>query len=82
MSAVTQYYTPDYQYGDLDDESLPRARATFNSVCEAFSVPSSLRAVCLPFPLRLTEHNLPALAQDNRGLSEHDLWDVIHSRVY
>jgi len=82
VRAVAQYYTPDRQYGGLDDESLPRARATFTSVCEAFSVPPPLRATCLPFALRLTEHNLPALAQDNRGLSEHDLWDVIHSRVY
>jgi len=42
------------QYGGLDDKSLPRARAIFTSVCEAFSVPPPLRAVCLPFALHLT----------------------------
>jgi len=82
VRAVAQYCTPDRQYGGLDDESLPRARTTFTSVCQAFSVPSTLRAVCLPFSLRLTAHNLPALVEDNCGLAEDDLLDVIHSRVY
>jgi len=82
VRAVAQYYTPDRQYGGLDDESLPRARATFSSVYDAFSGPPPLRAVCLPFALRLTEHNLPALVQDNRGLPENNLWDMFHSRIY
>jgi len=82
VRAVAQYYTPDRQYGGLDDESLPRARATFSSVCDAFSVPPPFRAVCLPFALRLTEHDLPALVQDNRGLPENNLWDMFHSRTY
>jgi len=65
---VAQYCTPDRQYGGVDDKSLPRARATFTSFCEAFSVPLSLRAVCLPCALPLTQQNLPSLIQDNRGL--------------
>jgi len=70
VRVAAQYYTPDRKYGGLDKESLPRACAAFASVCEAFSVPPSLRVVCLPFALRLTENNLPALFQDNRGLPE------------
>jgi len=82
VRAVPQYYTSDRQYERPYVESLPRARATFPSVFGAFSVPPPLRAVCLPFALRLSEHNLPALDQDNRGIPEPDLLDLIHSRVY
>jgi len=82
VRAVAQYYTPDCQYGGLDDDSLSGTRATFTSVCEAFSVPPPIRAVCRPFALCLTEHNLSSLFQHNRGLFKPNLWNVIHSRVY
>jgi len=70
IRAVAQYCTADRQYGGLDHESLTRARSNFASICDAFSVLRSLRATCIPFALRMSEHNLPALAQDSRGLSE------------
>ena len=82
VRAVAEHYTPDRQYGGLDDESLSRAHATFTSICRAFSAPPPLRAVCLPFALRLTQRNLPSLVQDNRGLPEQDLCDIIQPCVY
>jgi len=76
------YYSHDRQYGGADSESLSRARNTFANFCDAFQVPRPLRATCLPCALRNTEHYLPSLVHDSRGLPEDALWDLIHSRVH
>lgn len=79
--AVAQYFTKDRQYGGLDTESLTRTRATFDQVCDAFEVPMRVRAACIPFTLRQTDHNLPALVADHRGAPAEHLWELIHKRV-
>jgi len=78
---ISQYYTPARQFGGHPLQSLSRARAEFDRICDAFEVPASLRAVCLPFALKHSDLNLPALVSDARGRPEAHLWDLISRRV-
>jgi len=81
MRKISQYYTPAHQFSGGPLESLSRARAEFTRVCDAFSVPSSARAICLPFAVRQSDLNLPSLLTDSRGRTESQLWDLISERV-
>lgn len=67
MRAVAQYFTKDRQYGGLDTESLTRTRATFDQASDTFEVPMRSRAACIPFTLRQTDHDPPAIVADSRG---------------
>jgi len=54
----------------------------FTRFCVAFSVPAHLRGVCLPFAVHNTEHKLPALVSDCRGLLEAAIWDKPYERIH
>jgi len=77
---ISQYYTPARQLGGGPLASLSRARAEFTRVCEAFFVPASTRATCLPFSVRQSDLKLPALLTASRARSESQLWDFISAR--
>jgi len=81
MRNISQYYTPARQFSGGPLESLSRARAEFTRVCDAFSVPASARAICLPFAVRQSDLNPPSLLTDSRGRTESQLWDLISERV-
>eukprot|EP00170_Pyropia_yezoensis_P000770 contig_3563_g772 len=78
---MAQFYTAARQYGGRDDESLARARTTFFKTCDAFAVPPKLRANCVQFSVKQTEHNVPALIHDPDGFSADNIWDAIANRV-
>jgi len=78
---ISQDYTPARQFGGHPLQSLFRARAEFDRICDAFEVPASLRAICLPFALKHSDLNLPALIADARGRPEAHLWDLKSLRV-
>ena len=73
MRNISQYYTPARQFRGGPLECLSRARAEFTRVCDAFSVPASARAICLPFAVRQSDLNLPFLLTDSRGRTESQL---------
>jgi len=80
--SVAQYYSADRQYSGLDNESYNRARSTFIGICDAFAIPAHQRASCIPCGVRSSEHNLPALVSDSRGLSESAVWALIQNRIH